>query len=181
VRSSGGAMIWCLSVPTQPVCVAIIGCRGAGGRGEHLIVSVIWTKTLTCNCCILLLRLPVCVCVCVNNCSVRPVPTELSKLLGDADAAAAAAAALQGGSSSHNHHHQVSILGSCEVLSPVRARRQVQQALGASEQVRGVLGAAACVDMGCVLVVAHVHAHGTHSCHASSARVLLQQAPFDVL
>lgn len=64
----------------------------------------------------------------------RPVvPTELSKLLGGADAAAAAAAALhQAGGTSH----QAPILGSCAVLSPVRARRHVQQALGASEQVR---------------------------------------------
>jgi hypothetical protein len=59
------------------------------------------------------------------------VPTELHKLLGDSDAAAAAAAAFLG------HDQHASVLGSCEVLSPVRARRQLQQALGATDQVGG--------------------------------------------
>ena len=35
----------------------------------------------------------------------------------------------------HGVQHQESILGSCEVLSPVRARKQTKQALGAADQV----------------------------------------------
>lgn len=65
-------------------------------------------------------------CCCIR----RAIPTELHKLLDNADAAAAAAAVLARGA------QQESILGSCEVLSPVRARKHTQQMLGASEQVR---------------------------------------------
>jgi hypothetical protein len=70
-------------------------------------------------------------CACCSLLCYRPRPTELHRLLNDADAAAAAAAAAL----AHGAQHD-SILGSCEVLSPVRARRHAQQTLGASEQVR---------------------------------------------
>lgn len=52
-------------------------------------------------------------------------------MLNDADAAAAAAAALLGRSEQQGS----SMLGSCKVLSPVRARRHAKQTLGASDQV----------------------------------------------
>jgi hypothetical protein len=72
----------------------------------------------------------VCACCSLPMLCCRPRPTELYRLLDDATAAAVAAAVLAHGA------QQDSILGSCEVLSPVRARRHVQQTLGASEQVR---------------------------------------------
>jgi hypothetical protein len=83
------------------------------------------------------------------------MPTELHKLLGDSDAAAAAAAFL-------GHDLQASVLGSCEVLSPVRARRQLQHALGATDQVRRVT---------------EVHSLGSSNVRTCTHRLLVDQVP----
>lgn len=61
-----------------------------------------------------------CSCTC-PTCSRPAIPQELKQLLSDPQAAAAADASAK--------------FGACEVLSPVRPRKQVQQALGAAEQV----------------------------------------------
>lgn len=68
----------------------------------------------------------------------RPaMPQELRQLLGDADAAAGAAAAARPASGSAASALRMGgpLLGSCATLTPVRARRTIQQALDAGEQV----------------------------------------------